>query len=280
MVVAFGAYTRAMGRGILFFLILIMMPLATTEIGTDGWITAIMEGVAKSNNFHAGWVLVYTSLIMLVLRFFAGPIVHKLSALGLLAISAVLAIVGLYTLSITTGMMIFAAATLYGVGKTFFWPTMLGVVSEQTPKGGALTLNAISGIGMLAVGTLGFPYIGVLQTKAQQTALVESAEVAETFPGLVADGKVTAVTEKKIYEVLKYEAIDDEAVEKLVAEKPAAERDAAAALVTTTREESNQKALGKMIIFPLFMLVCYVILIVYFKSRGGYKPVDIHGQEA
>ena len=56
--------------------------------------------------------------------------------------------------------MVFACATLYGFGKTFFWPTTLGVVSEQCPKGGALTLNAIAGIGMLAVGILGGPVIG------------------------------------------------------------------------------------------------------------------------
>src|SRR5579863_1830026 len=147
----------------MFFLVLIMIPLATTEIGTDGWITGIMEPIAKAHDFHSGWVLVYTSIIMVVLRFFAGPIVHALKPLPLLALSAVLAIVGLYTLSFTAGMMIFVAATLYGIGKTFFWPTMLGVVSEQTPRGGALTLNAISGLGMLAVGTLGFPYIGTLQ---------------------------------------------------------------------------------------------------------------------
>ena len=61
MVVAFGIYTQRLGRGLLFFLILIMLPLATTEIGTDGWITGIMEGVV---NFHPGWVLVYTSAIM------------------------------------------------------------------------------------------------------------------------------------------------------------------------------------------------------------------------
>ena len=34
------------------------------------------------------------------------------------------------------------AATVYGFGKTFLWPTMLGVVSERFPKGGALTLGA------------------------------------------------------------------------------------------------------------------------------------------
>ena len=57
--------------------------------------------------------------------------------------------------------MIFACATLYGFGKTFFWPTMLGVVSEQAPKVEFLTLNAIAGIGMLAVG-IPVPVIGKL----------------------------------------------------------------------------------------------------------------------
>src|SRR5205814_1349948 len=176
-------------RLLMFFLVLIMMPLAITEIGTDGWITSIMEDIAKTEGFHAGWVLVYTSAIMMVLRFFAGPIVHSLSPLGLLAISAVLAIVGLFTLSFTAGMTIFLAATLYGIGKTFFWPTMLGVVSEQMPKGGALTLNAISGIGMLAVGTLGFPYIGTLQADKSIHAVAQSPE-AKAVPGLVEGAEV------------------------------------------------------------------------------------------
>src|SRR5687767_6979276 len=64
MVVAFAAYTRSFGRPLLFFLVLIMMPLATTEIGTDGWITGIMEGPMKAMEWHPGWVLVYTSVIM------------------------------------------------------------------------------------------------------------------------------------------------------------------------------------------------------------------------
>ncbi|MCX6849932.1 MAG: MFS transporter [Verrucomicrobia bacterium] len=217
MLIAFGAYTKSLGRGLLFFLILVMVPLATTEIGTDGWITSIMEGFAKEQNFHPGWVLVYTSAIMVVLRFFAGPIVHALSPLGLLCLSTILAVGGLYFLSSATGSMLFVAATLYGFGKTFFWPTTLGVVAEQTPKGGALTLNAISGIGMLAVGVLGFPYLGVLQTKATKTALVASAEVSAAVPGLVKDGKLEALTKKKIYEVLSYDALDDKKIDELVA---------------------------------------------------------------
>lgn len=280
LVAAFGMYTQSFGRPILIFLILIMMPLATTEIGTDGWITGIMEGVAAEQDFHAGWILVYTSAIMLVLRFFAGPIVHTLSPLGLLAGSALLAIVGLTYLSTAAGVGILIAATLYGFGKTFFWPTMLGVVSEQCPKGGALTLNAISGIGMLAVGTLGFPYIGILQTQSAQQAIVEAESLHAKVPGLVQDGEVQPLTEKTIYEVMTYEAIDDAQLESLLAEVPEGERAAVTAEVQEVRDNSKQRALAAMAAFPTFMLICYLILIAYFRAKGGYQAQVLTGHEA
>jgi hypothetical protein len=40
----------------------------------------------------------------------------------------------------------------------------------------------------------------------------------------------------------------------------------------TIRERETQGALAKMSIFPAFMLVCYLGLILYFKSKGGYQP--------
>ncbi len=54
-------------------------------------------------------------------------------------------------------------ATIYGVGKTFLWPTMLGVVGERFPKGGALAMGAMGGVGMLSAGMLGGPGIGYTQ---------------------------------------------------------------------------------------------------------------------
>jgi MFS family permease len=277
IVVGFGAYTKAMGRLLLFSLVLIMMPLATTEIGTDGWITGIMEGVAEGK-FHPGWVLVYTSLIMMVLRFFAGPIVHSLSPMGLLAASTVLAIGGLTWLSSAAGTMIFVAATLYAFGKTFFWPTMLGVVSEQTPKGGALTLNAISGIGMLAVGTLGFPYIGALQS-GKQIEAIAATEAAKSVPGLVAEGKLTTLADKSIYEIIKYKSVDDAALAGAVAKLPEDQAKAANEAIGAARAKSNQGALGSMAVFPAVMLIGYILIIMYFKSKGGYKQVHILSDE-
>jgi xylose isomerase len=139
----FFAYVRSLGHPLFVILMLIMIPLAITELGTDSWISSLMEPPMRELGLAGGWVLVYTALLMMVLRFYAGSFVHRLSPLGLLAVSAGLAIVGLTLLSGAAGIMILVAATVYGVGKTFFWPTMLGVVSEQCPRGGALTLNMI-----------------------------------------------------------------------------------------------------------------------------------------
>lgn len=278
IVVAFGFYTKSLGNKFLFFLVIIMMPLAITEIGTDGWIEGIMKGVAKGK-FHAGWVLVYTSAIMMVLRFYAGPIVHKLQPLPLLAISSVFAIIGLYTLSFTEGMVIFAAATLYGIGKTFFWPTMLGVVSEQTPRGGALTLNAMGGIGMLAVGTLGFPYIGSLQAGKQIDAIVENEAVIAKAPSLK-DKSFT--TSNSIYEVIKYDAIDDGLLKKSLSNdiKDAEILQSTEDEISKIKGRSTQGALADMTIFPIFMLACYLVLIFYFKGRGGYKPIELEDSKS
>ncbi len=95
LVAGFGAYVRTLGQPLFIVLLLIMIPLATTELGTDGWIPDLMRPEMSKLGLAGGWVLIYTSLIMLVLRFFAGPIVHKLSPLGLLAASAAVAALGL-----------------------------------------------------------------------------------------------------------------------------------------------------------------------------------------
>jgi hypothetical protein len=263
--IGFGIYTRSIGRPIMCFLIIIMMPLAVTEIGTDGWITGLMGEPMKAANLNPGWVLVYTSAIMMVMRFFAGPIVHNLSPIGLLIVSSILAIAGLVTLSMTGDaglLVIFGAATLYGFGKTFFWPTMLGVTAEQCPKGGALTLNAISGIGMIAVGILGFPFIGALQENTAQSVLSENSPKT-----------AQAVLVQKTSFGIPYKAIDPEKAEKVTS----AEGQAA---IKAANKAGQFNALAQMAWFPTFMLVCYVALFVYFKSKGGYSAQVLAGHEA
>lgn len=256
-VVAYGLYCRSLGRPMMIFLCLIMMPLATTELGTDGAITGIMEEPMLNSGFNPLWVLIYTSAIMMVLRFFAGPVIHALTPLGLLAACSALAIVGLYWLSFTdTFLLIFAAATLYGVAKTYFWPTMLGVVAEQFPKGGALTLNAIAGIGMLTVGVIGSPLIGAMQEKRAELVLEEQ------MPGMY-----ERVSTPDEFFLGDYTAVDD----RKVAQLPDEQEDEVQALV----KQAKQGALSWVTIFPAIMLVCYLILIFYFRSKGGYTAVHL-----
>jgi MFS family permease len=247
-------------RPLLALLIIIMMPQATTELGTDGWITSLMQTPMQAAGHNPAWVLVYTSAIMVVLRFCAGPLIHKLSPLGLLAACSALASIGLFALSRTGGAgmpAIFAAATLYGVGKTFFWPTILGLTSEQCPRGGALTLNAVGGIGMLAVGILGAPFIGYLQESSA------TQQLAAANPALY-----QTVTVDKHYLLGDYRAIDPE--------KAAAETDnSATAQIQSATTTGQFNALAKMALFPLFLFAGYVSLILYFKARGGYKPVQL-----
>ena len=178
-------------------------------------------------------------------------------AIGTFSHIRVLAIVGLYLLSSASGLtMIFIFATLYGFGKTFFWPTTLGVVSEQCPKGGALTLNAIAGIGMLAVGILGGPVIGKM-TEDSIKASIESSTDAETYQSISNDST---------YFLGDYTAVDPEKVGNLPAEKIEVVKES----IQTGKQGSSSVA-----IFPVFMLVCYIALIFHFKSKGGYKPVEI-----
>src|SRR3954470_6764553 len=159
--IAFAAVYKSFGRPMFVFLLLVMILLATTELGVDSWVTDLMT---PAFGRYAGWLLVYTSAIMFVLRFFAGPIVHRISPLGLLAVCTALAAIALFTLSKVGAnvALVMLAATLYGCGKSFFWPTTLGVVAEQFPRGGALTLSAMGGMGMIAVGVLGGPFLGTL----------------------------------------------------------------------------------------------------------------------
>lgn len=258
----YGAYTMSLGRPMFVFLLLIMIPLATTELGTDSWITELMTPQMKELGLQAGWVLVYTSLIMMILRFFAGPIVHKLSPLGLLALSAFIAAVGLAFLSKATGVGILVAATIYGFGKTFFWPTMLGVVAEQFPKGGALTLNTTGGVGMLGVGVVGAALLGNIQDREIDQKLAERAP--ELHAEVVGEEKISVFGKYRPLDVEKIEAAPEDQVE----------------VVTEIQADAKKDALLTVAVFPVIMLLCYLALIAYFKSKGGYEAEVLAGHAA
>ncbi len=255
-VVAIGVFAgvRSLGRPLFILLLLLMVPLATTELGVDSWVADLMRPILGDNGI---WVLIYTATLMMILRFCAGPIIHRLSPLGLLAMGSAIAAAGLIALSgATSGLLIFAAATLYAAGKAFFWPTMLGVVAEQCPKGGALTLNATGGVGMLGVGVLGAMLLGNIQDRGLDRRLAERAPQVHAQVMVEQHGLLGT-----------YQALDDGQLGKLAPE--------AKAEVEQAKAGAKQEALRQVAILPIAMLVIYAGLAVWYRRRGGYRAVEV-----
>jgi hypothetical protein len=155
----------AIGSIIIAFIYLMHALVGYVELGTDSWITNITTRVL-ANETNALLAFIWTNVLMCFLRFFAGPIVHKINPVGLLFVSAVLGTLGLWLLGQNFTNSVWpwmAAVTVYALGKTFYWPTLLGVISERFPKGGALALGISGGVGMMCAGLIGAPGIGYKQ---------------------------------------------------------------------------------------------------------------------
>lgn len=129
------------------FMIICMFGTAITELFTGQWIDVLLKNITD----NALLILTLETGVMVVGRGLAGSVVHRLSPQGVLLISSFLAAVGIYLLGHTTGNMIFVGALVFGMGVCYFWPTMLGFVSENLPKTGAVGLNFMGGAGMFAV---------------------------------------------------------------------------------------------------------------------------------
>lgn len=143
-----------------------MWMTAASELGPDQWFPSIMK---QLTGLEGVLFLVYTAGLMFVLRFFFGGVAHRFSPFGLLTGCSILCAVGLYWLGGlqpgTSPLVAFVAATLFGIGKTYYWPTMLGVTSELFPKGGALLLALMGGAGMLCIAIV-LPIMGAEFDKA------------------------------------------------------------------------------------------------------------------
>ena len=150
--VAAGVSTKEMFRElanpmfVVFFLSMFLT--AASELAPGQWVD-----FALSRTVHMPGILllVYVSGLMFVMRHFAGTLVHRLSSIGLLWVSCLLAALGLVALSYAnspvTGLL---AATLWGVGVCYMWPTMLGASSERFPRGGALLMGLMGTAGTLS----------------------------------------------------------------------------------------------------------------------------------
>jgi MFS family permease len=175
--VASGVSTADMFKACLSPLFLVMLACmfltAATELGTNQWINALLGNAGVS----AILILVMINGIMAVGRSFAGPVVHRLNPNGMLIFSSVFAGIGLLLMSKATGTAAVGAAIVFAVGICFFWPTMLGFVSEYTPKTGALGLSLMGGAGMFSTSLI-LPIMGRWFDDAKAKALAAGSDVA------------------------------------------------------------------------------------------------------
>jgi len=151
----------------LFIFMAICMTLsATAELGTQQWIEQILGNAGT----HPMLILAMITGLMAVGRYFAGPVIHRLNPAGVLWASSIITTIALVWMSQATGVMIYPAAILFAIGVMYFWPTMIGFVSEYLPETGALGLGVMGAAGMFATG-IWQPIIGKWLDSAKGTAI-------------------------------------------------------------------------------------------------------------
>lgn len=147
--ITFGAMFRELLNPMFFVLFCSMFLTAAAELAPGSWVD-----LALSRTVHMPGILllVYVSGLMFLMRHFAGPLVHRLSAIGVLWVSCLLASLGLFALSFADSPLLgFLAATVWGTGVCYMWPTMLATASERFPRGGALLMGLMGTAGTLSI---------------------------------------------------------------------------------------------------------------------------------
>jgi MFS family permease len=223
-----------------------MLLTASTELAPQGMQSLVLEKTAGMNGTY---VLIYTSLMMFILRHFAGPIAHRFSPVGMLTGSAILSTIGLYTLSFAYDFKTaIAAATIFGLGITYFWPTMLGVTAERFPRGGAFLLGLMGCVGNLAIGVVS-PWMGGINDKI----------TLEGIPGEIQNRIVVS------------KAIDNEKVKALPPEE--------LKIVADAQSEGAKWSFRYVSALPFVLIFIFGGIALADRARGGYKPEVLVGKE-
>ncbi len=158
MGVSYKGMWKAIFKPVFLIMLFAMLLTAATELTTGQRISSLLEGTGTKPIL----VLAFINGIMALGRGFAGPIVGKLNTTGMLMFSAIISMIGLLLMSYVTGATeTFLSAAVFAIGICFFWPTMLGFVSEKMPETGALGLSIFGGAGMLSTSIF-LPLSGAL----------------------------------------------------------------------------------------------------------------------
>jgi predicted MFS family arabinose efflux permease len=178
--VSAGSMFKELKRPLFIVLWLAMFLTAAAELAPGQWVDIALT---RTVGMKAIILLIYVSGLMFVMRHFAGTLAQKLSPIGLLWVSSLLASAGLLLLSVAnsplTGLL---AATVWGIGVCYMWPTMLASASERFPRGGALLLGLMGTAGTLSIKFV-LPWMGSIFDRTK----IKVAGGEEAFKALTGD---------------------------------------------------------------------------------------------
>lgn len=137
---------KAMMSPLFLFMAACMALTAISEFGPQQWSSLILS----KSGAQPMLILALVTGVMAVARYFGGEMVHQFNTTGVLLGSAVLAALGVFLLSTSTGGMAYVAAFVFALGVAYFWPNMIGFIADYIPASGALGMSIVGAVGMFS----------------------------------------------------------------------------------------------------------------------------------
>ena len=277
-------------KALLAPIMLIMMPMmlltASMELPPSSWVPSVLQAGGINGLLVFGFVFG----IMGTLRLLAGPVVKALTPTGILFGSAVLATLGLFLFSMAeTTLMAFLTAAIWAAGIAYFWPTMLGYVSERNPKSGALGLGVMGAVGMLASFFV-TPWLGDIaddrghDTLNSETVIQIFEDVNTEFPTIAAnsgpqEADIMAVNSTVVDVLATYESdgelprgstmqalrsVSGSGVESEIVGRAQAE-------LNPADNEGGRRSFRTLAPVGIILIVVFGLLLVRDLRAGGYK---------
>jgi len=249
-----------------------MFLTAAAELAPGQWVDFALS---RTVGMRGIWLQVYVSCLMFAMRNFAGTLAHRLSPVGVLWSSCLIAAVGLVALakadSPVTGLL---AATIWGTGVCFLWPTMLAAASERFPKGGALLMGLMGTAGTTSIWFF-LPRMGAIYDTVK-LALANGQDPGQPVALMLAairDGVLAILASVHLASPPVPTNADPAAFNALTA--AAANDPAAAAKLDGILAAAAQMSFEAMAVLPAALLVVFGAIWIYDRMRGGYKPEKI-----
>lgn len=313
--VSMGEMFKATFATPLMLLMLFCMALtASTELGPNRWVPAVLEsGLSQAGGGFVGigiLVLAWINGLMALMRYNSDKIVGRFSPTLVLLIAAVVSTIGLLWLSYaSTAVAAFLSATVFALGVAYFWPTMLGVVSERIPRSGALGLGLMGAVGMAVVGLVTSPQMGTIADQYAHSRLPDDAVVrilettVSAYPALTNDvpdaftGDLTRASDAARAVLNTYrstgalpEVETANALRAVVDSKPAVQTtnhataqalpDDASALLGPADNYGGRISFRYIVPFTALLILIFGGLYASDRRRGGYQAESLQAAEA